>query len=174
MATPSKATRASIRTLLPLALLTGTSMLAMDLFLPAVPTLQASLRIGVSQAQATIAVFLAGLAASQLLWGEALNRLGPRRCAWLGVGLLALTSLGCALAPHIETLLAMRALQGVAAGAATVVATSVIRATLSDIDAVRALATIASIESIVPAAGPVLGTALLAWTDWRGTWCGPS
>src|SRR5262245_40815047 len=98
----------SIRRLMPLALLTGTSMLAMDLFLPAVPALQASLRISVSQAQATIASFLAGLAASQLLWGEALNRLGPRRCALLGVGLLALASLGCALAPDIELLLALR------------------------------------------------------------------
>ena len=158
----------SIRTLLPLALLTGTSMLAMDLFLPAVPTLQASLGIGVSQAQATIALFLAGLAASQLLWGEALNRLGPRRCAVAGVALLALASLGCALAPGIEALLAMRLLQGIAAGAATVVAASVIRATLSDVDSVRAMAAIASIEAIVPAAGPVLGTVLLAFTDWRG------
>lgn len=167
MTTPSVTARASVRTLLPLALLTGTSMLAMDLFLPAVPTLQTSLHIGVSQAQATIAVFLAGLAASQLWWGTALNRFGPRRCAWFGVALLALASLGCALAPHIEALLAMRLAQGVAAGAATVVAPSVIRATLSDVDAVRALATIASIEAIVPAAGPVLGTALLTWTDWR-------
>jgi DHA1 family bicyclomycin/chloramphenicol resistance-like MFS transporter len=159
----------SIRTLLPLALLTGTSMLAMDLFLPAVPTLQASLGIGVSQAQATIAVFFAGLAVSQLLWGEAMNRLGPRRCAMLGVALLALASFGCALAPGIDTLLTMRLLQGIAAGAATVVAASVIRATLSDVDSVRAMAAIASIESIVPAAGPVLGTVLLTWTDWRGT-----
>lgn len=159
----------SIRTLLPLALLTGTSMLAMDVYLPAVPTLQASLRTGVSQAQATIALFLAGLAASQLLWGAALNRLGPRRCAMLGVGGLALTSLGCALAHGIEVLLAMRLLQGVAAGAATVVTASVIRATLPDVDSVRAMAAIASIESLVPAAGPVIGTLLLTFTDWRGT-----
>jgi MFS family permease len=160
---------ASIRTLLPLALLTGTSMLAMDLFLPAVPTLQASLGIGVTRAQATIAIFLAGLAGSQLLWGEALTRLGPRRCVLLSVSLLALASLGCALAPGIELLLALRLLQGIAAGAATVVAPSVIRATLGDADAVRGIATIASIEAIVPAAGPVLGSVLLLWADWRGT-----
>jgi MFS transporter, DHA1 family, multidrug resistance protein len=161
--------RASLRTLLPLALLTGTSMLAMDLFLPVVPTLQAHLNIGVAPAQATIAVYLGGLAASQLLWGELLNRIGPRRCVWWSVSLLALASAGCALAPQIELLLAMRLLQGVAAGAATVVAASVIRATLGDADAVRGMATIASIEAIVPAAGPVLGTLLLMVTDWRAT-----
>jgi DHA1 family bicyclomycin/chloramphenicol resistance-like MFS transporter len=161
--------RSSVRTLMPLALLTGTSMLAMDLFLPAVPTLQAGLGIGVTPAQATIAVYLAGLAASQLLWGELLNRIGPRRCVWWSVSLLALASAGCALAPDIELLLAMRLLQGLAAGAATVVAASVIRATLADTDAVRGMAAIASIEAIVPAAAPVLGTLLLMVTDWRTT-----
>jgi DHA1 family bicyclomycin/chloramphenicol resistance-like MFS transporter len=160
---------ASVRTLLPLALLTGTSMLAMDVFLPAVPALQSDLAVGVTAAQATIAIYLAGLAASQLLWGELLNRIGPRRCVWWSVSLLALASAGCALAPGIELLLTMRLLQGVAAGAATVVAASVIRATLSDTDAVRGMAAIASIEAIVPAAGPVLGTVLLVWADWRAT-----
>jgi predicted MFS family arabinose efflux permease len=159
----------SVRTLLPLALLTGTSMLAMDLYLPAVPTLQSALGVGVTQAQATIALYLAGLAASQLLWGELLNRIGPRRCVWWSVILLALASVGCALAPNIGLLLALRLLQGVAAGAATVVAASVIRATLDDADAVRGMAAIASIEAIVPAAAPVLGTLLLLVTDWRVT-----
>ena len=70
--------RASVRTLLPLALLTGTSMLAMDLFLPAVPTLQAQLHTSVTQAQATVAIYLAGLAASQLLLMRLRRREGAR------------------------------------------------------------------------------------------------
>ena len=161
--------RASVRTLLPLAVVTGTSMLAMDLYLPAVPALQASLSTSVAAAQATVAVFLAGLAASQLLWGAALNRFGPRRCVQVSVVLLVLASIGCALAGDIAMLLAMRLLQGLAAGAATVVVPSVVRATLDDEDAVRGMATIAMIESSVPAAGPVLGTALLTVADWRAT-----
>jgi len=159
----------ALRTILPLSLVTCTSMLAMDLYLPAVPSLQGALGISVSLAQATVAVFLAGLAASQLFWGAALNRLGPRRCVLIGGGLLVLTSVGCALAPDIAWLLAMRFVQGAAAGAAAVVAPSVVRATLGDHDAVRGLAAISMIESAVPAAGPVLGAALLLATDWRGT-----
>ena len=63
----------------------------------------------------------------------------------------------------------MRAIQGIAAGAATVVAPSVVRATLADADAVRGLAAIAMIEAIIPAAGPALGAVVLAYFDWRVT-----
>lgn len=159
----------AIRTILPLAFVTGVSMAAMDLYLPAVPALQAGMGISVPLAQATVAVYLAGLAAAQLLWGELLNRLGPRRCLEVGLALLVLTSLGCAWAPSIEALLVLRLLQGVAAAAATVVAPSVVRATLGEADVVRGIAAISMIESIVPAAGPVLGALLLQVTDWRGT-----
>jgi MFS family permease len=148
-------THASARTTLPLAVVTCTSMLAMDLFLPAVPTLQRALAVDVERAQATVAIFLADLAASQLLWTEALNRWGPRRTVQVGASLLVVGSVGCALAPGIEALLAMRLVQGVAAGAATVVAPTVVRATLSSAEAVRGLAAIAMIESIAPAIGPV-------------------
>ena len=159
----------SISTILPLAFVTGVSMAAMDLYLPAVPALQAGMGISVPLAQATVAVYLAGLAGAQLLWGELLNRLGPRLCMEVGLVLLAVTSVGCALAPNIEVLLVLRLLQGVAAGAATIVAPSVVRATLAEADVVRGIAAISMVESIVPAAGPVIGALLLRVTDWRGT-----
>jgi predicted MFS family arabinose efflux permease len=144
-------------------------MLTMDLYLPAIPDLQQSLALSVEQGQATVAVFLVGLALSQLLWGAALHRFGPRNCVAAGLlGLLAAT-LGCALADGGSMLLAMRLVQGVAAGAATVVAPTVIRATLPEKDGVRGIAAIATVEAVVPAAGPVVGTALLAFTNWRGT-----
>jgi DHA1 family bicyclomycin/chloramphenicol resistance-like MFS transporter len=166
--TSGKPAEASIRRVLPLALVTCTGMLAMDLYLPAVPSLQEALAVGVELAQATVAVFLVGLAASQLLWAEALGRIGPRRSILVGITLLVAGSAGCALASGIETLLLMRLVQGLGAGAATVIAPTVVRATLTGADAVRGMAAIAMIESIVPAVGPVLGALLLPQIGWRG------
>jgi predicted MFS family arabinose efflux permease len=159
----------SVRTVLPMALVTCTSMLTMDLYLPAIPNLQQGLDLSVEQGQATVAVFLVGLALSQLLWGAALQRLGPRNCVAAGMLGLLVATLGCALADSAAVLLAMRLAQGVASGAATVVAPTVIRATLAERDGVRGIAAIAMVEAVVPAAGPVAGTALLLFTDWRGT-----
>jgi predicted MFS family arabinose efflux permease len=159
----------SIKTVLPLSLLTGASVLAMDFYLPAVPNLQASFGINVTLAQATITLFLAGLAASQLLWADLLTRIGPRKSVQIGIWLLVVTNVACALATTIDILLLMRLIQGIAAGAAMVVAPSVVRATLSDDNAVRGIAMISMVEAIIPAAGPVLGAALLSHASWRGT-----
>jgi DHA1 family bicyclomycin/chloramphenicol resistance-like MFS transporter len=142
-------------------------MLAMDLYLPAVPALQRGLALTVPEGQATVAVFLAGLAGSQLIWGEALHRYGPRACVKAGLVLLIAASLGCAFAMGIHSLLFFRLVQGIAAGAATVVAPTVIRATLPDKDGVKGIAAVSMIEAIIPAAGPALGTALLLLVDWR-------
>lgn len=78
------------------------------------------------------------------------------------------TVLQLALITDIELLLAIRLLQGVAAGAATVVAPPLVRATLPDEDAVKGLATISMVEAMVPAGGPLLGALLLPLVDWRG------
>jgi MFS transporter, DHA1 family, multidrug resistance protein len=159
----------SIRTVLPMALVTCTSMLTMDLYLPAIPNLQQGLGLSVEEGQATVAVFLAGLGLSQLLWGSILPRFGPRNCVAAGMIGLLVASVGCALADGGAMLLAMRLVQGIASGAATVVAPTVIRATLPEKDGVRGIAAIAMVEAVVPAAGPVAGAALLVFTDWRGT-----
>jgi predicted MFS family arabinose efflux permease len=161
--------RAAIRTVLPLATITCTGMLAMDLYLPAVPAMQVALGLTVPEGQATVAIFLAGLAASQLFWGEALHRWGPRRCTAVGLALLVLGSLGCAVASDHALLLVMRLLQGVGAGASTVVVPAVIKGTLDEHDSHRGIAAVSMIEAIVPAAGPVLGTLLLLVVDWRWT-----
>lgn len=166
---PTALPSASIRTVLPLALVTCTGMLAMDMYLPAVPALQQSLQLSIPQGQATIAVFLAGLAASQLLWGEALHRWGAKACTRVGLALLVLASLGCALASDYAWLLAMRVLQGIGAGASTVVVPTVIKSTLGERDSHRGIAAVSMIEAIVPAAGPVLGTLLLLVVGWRWT-----
>src|SRR5690349_12994412 len=136
---------------MPLALVTGTSMLAMDLYLPAVPALQKSFGVDVSLAQASIALFLAGHAASQLLWAEAFNRLGPKRVVLMGVATVFATAVAAALAPTIGFLLVVRLIQGVAAGAALVVAPSVVRATLPGADAVKGIAAISLVEALIPA-----------------------
>jgi predicted MFS family arabinose efflux permease len=159
----------SFRTILPLAMLTAIGLLATDLYLPAVPSLPARLGGSIESAQATLAVFSAALALSQLIWGAAADHFGGRRTLVFAVLLQIGAGIVCALAPSMTTLVVARVVQGFGVGAAMVVVPALIRQRFADSDAVRALAGLAIIESVVPGLAPVVGAGLLLVTDWRTT-----
>lgn len=157
------------RLAVPLASLTALGLLASDLYLPAIPVMAAELGASIPSAQATMALFMAALALSQLAWGWAADRFGDRRTIMAGTVLLGGGSLACALAPDIGAMLAGRLLQGLGAGAATVAVPALIRRRFDEADAVKALAMVAMAESTIPAIGPVAGAAIVLYADWRTT-----
>lgn len=157
------------RLAIPLASLTALGLLASDLYLPAIPAMRTELGASITSAQATMALFMAALALSQLAWGWAADRFGDRRTIVAGTVLLGGGSLLCAVAPGIEAMLAGRLVQGLGAGAATVAVPALIRRRFDAADAVKALAVVAMVESTIPALGPVAGTAIVLQTGWRST-----
>ncbi len=157
------------RLAIPLASLTALGLLASDLYLPAIPVMAAELGASIPSAQATMALFMAALALSQLAWGWAADHFGDRRTIVAGTALLGGGSLVCAMAPGIDWMLAGRLLQGLGAGAATVAVPALIRRRFNEADAVKALAMVAMAESTIPALGPVAGAAIVLYADWRTT-----
>jgi MFS family permease len=160
---------ASLTEILPLASLTAVGLLATDLYLPAVSSLPAVLHGTIAQSQATLAVFLICLAASQLLWGMAVDRYGPRRVLKAAIVLQLGGGMACALAPSMVTLIVARAFQGLGVGAAGVVVPSLVRQRFGEQETVRALSWLGIAESLIPALGPVAGAALLTVTNWRAS-----
>ena len=157
------------RLAIPLASLTALGLLASDLYLPAIPVMAAELGASILSAQATMALFMAALALSQLAWGWAADHFGDRRTIMAGTVLLGGGSLVCAMAAGIDWMLAGRLLQGLGAGAATVAVPALIRRRFNEADAVKALAMVAIAESTIPAVGPVAGAAIVLYADWRTT-----
>ncbi|HEX8612815.1 MAG TPA: MFS transporter [Telluria sp.] len=155
------------RLAMPLAALTAVGMLASDLYLPALPVMQARLHATMTAGQGTMAIFMLALAFSQFGWGWLADRHGDLRAIVAGTILLAAGSVLCGLAPDMASLLAGRLLQGLGAGAATVAVPALIRRRFSEADSAGAMALVATIESTVPAIGPVLGAAIALHLDWR-------
>jgi MFS family permease len=153
--------------IIPLAALTAIGMLAIDLYLPALPYLAQELNATLPTIQSTLSIYTIALALSQLAWGAVADRLGMRTTLLAGIALEIAASIGCALATDITLLIAFRAVQGIGAGAATVVVPVLLRRRCSDTDAVRALSWVSMAESVIPAAAPVLGTLILLRADWR-------
>ena len=152
-------------------LLLGTTLglAGTDLVLPAVPALPDVLDGSAAMAQLVLAAFVAGGCVGLILFGELGARMDQRSLLISSLIAYALVSFGCALAPSLLSLVALRFLHGLAGSAASVFAPGMIRAMFSEAKAVRAIGLMGSVESLVPALAPVAGVWLLAVSGWNGS-----
>ncbi|WP_347315758.1 MFS transporter, partial [Ralstonia pseudosolanacearum] len=98
-----------------LSLLMAFASISTDLYLPAMPAMQATLGASAGALEWTISGYLVGFSLGQLLWGPIGDRIGRRLPIALGLLLFIGGSAGCALAASAPALIAWRAVQ--AAGA---------------------------------------------------------
>lgn len=115
------------RIVLVLAAAIGVGPLSIDMYLPGLPALAAAFGAGAGSVQLTLASFFVGLALGQIVYGPASDRFGRKRPLYAGLGLYIVASLGCALAPSIGSLIALRFLQALGACAGMVISRAVVR-----------------------------------------------
>jgi len=96
------------------------------------------------------------------------DRYGAKRLYQLGLGLFTAMSLGCALAPSVGVLIALRMLQGLGAAAMLPASLALLRHAFRDpLERARAVSFWASIVSLGFAAGPALGGVFTSAFGWR-------
>ena len=166
-AAPAEA-RADLKLYFVLGSLTLLGPLTLDMYLPAFPSLSRDLHAPESAIQLTITGCLIGLAAGQLIAGPLSDTLGRRRPLLIGLLAYALTSAACALAPSAAILVGARILEGLAGGAALVIATASVRDRFSGREAARFFSLLVLMTGLGPILGPVLGGQMLRFTTWRG------
>ncbi|GAP38255.1 multidrug resistance transporter, Bcr/CflA family [Piscinibacter sakaiensis] len=110
-----------------LVLLLGIQPITTDLYLPALPMLQRELGAGMPATQLTLSALIIAFGLAQLVAGPLADRHGRRPVLLVGLAAYALASLGAALSPSIEALVAWRVLQGVAMAASVTGARSILR-----------------------------------------------
>lgn len=152
------------------ALLAGLVMLgpfSVDTYLPAFPQIQASLHASELQVQQTLPAFLFSFAFMMLWHGALSDTFGRRKVILAGLLVFLFATLGCALAPNIETLWACRVLQGLSSGAGAVLGNAIIRDWYEDATAARLLALVSMIFAIGPGIAPIIGGWIVKLLDWR-------
>lgn len=157
----------SARWIATLAAMTAVTALSIDMSLPAQPTLAATFDVSSPTAQLTLSVFLIGFACAQLITGYLSDAFGRRRVMLGGLALFTVSGVACAMSPTIELLIGFRALQGVGAAAAPVVARAMVRDTQPAAQAARLLSTMLAALAVAPMIAPVIGGVLLDVIGWR-------
>ncbi|MDQ7247632.1 multidrug effflux MFS transporter [Dongia sedimenti] len=150
-----------------LAVLSLIAPLAIDMYLPALPFIAQSLAATDAQAQLTLPTYFAGFAIGQAFYGPISDRFGRKPPLYFGMALYIAASLGCALAPDIDTLIALRFLQAAGGCAGTVVARAMVRDLFTGADAIRVFSRVLLVFGIGPILAPMVGSGVLIWFGWR-------
>jgi len=169
---PAVAAPGMLRMLLVLGSLSALGPASMDGYLPGLPGISDDFGVSASLVQVTIAVFLVGLGAGQLVAGPLSDAFGRRRPMLAAIVLYATVTLCCAAAPTIEVLIVGRFLQGATAAAGIVISRAVVRDLYAGREGARFLSRLVLIYGIAPLLAPLLGGVVLAFTDWRGVFVG--
>jgi len=143
--------------------------LAIDTYLPSMPAIGAEFGVGPVAVQQTLSVFLFCFALMMLFYGTLSDSFGRRPVILGALSLYTLASIGAAFAPSFGWLLAFRALQGMSAGAGSVIGQAIVQDRFSGAQAQKMMSHIMMVFGLAPAIAPVLGGWLHVTFGWRAT-----
>ncbi len=132
----------------------------------ALPRIGEDLGGGLTSLQWTLNAYTLTLSGLLLLGGSLGDRMGRRRIFVLGVLWFTAASVGCAVAPGTELLIAMRALQGVGAALLTPGSLAILQASFRKQDRSTAVGAWSGLGGVATAFGPILGGVLVGVAPW--------
>ena len=161
-------TTSFLRNAIILGLLSAIGPFAIDMYLPALPSIGKDLAAENSVVQLSLLFFFIPFAVFQLLYGPLSDMWGRKAPLYLGIGLFAVASIGAATASNIETLIAFRFLQGIGGAAGMVVPRAIVRDMHTGVQAARLMSLLMLVFSISPILAPLTGSAVIVFYGWRG------
>jgi DHA1 family bicyclomycin/chloramphenicol resistance-like MFS transporter len=170
--TPGPAAAAPIRfnrlgLIVLLGALTAFGPLGIDMYLPAFPQIAAALGAPIGAVQLTLPVFLAGMAAGQILYGPLSDRFGRRPPLIAGCVAFGAASVACALAGSAAALILSRFLMGLGGAVGLVVARAVVRDLYDESESARVYSLMMLVMGLAPVLAPAFGGLLLLRFAWE-------
>ena len=149
-----------------LVLLTATSLLSVNMFIPSLANIAAEFEVSYALASVSVSGFLAVTAVLQLVLGPLADRFGRRPVLLICFSLYALSSVCAAMAGSIWVFLAARVIQsGVIAGSA--LSSAVISDTTERSKVASLMAYVSMAIAVAPMLAPMVGGVLDEFFGWR-------
>ena len=156
-----------LRIAIVLGLISAIGPFAIDMYLPALPTIGAELQASAMAVQMSLVVVFLSFAVGPLVVGPLADIHGRKPVMYGGLALFSAASVGAALAPGVEWLIFFRLLQGLGASTGMVVPRAVVRDMHTGAEAARLMSLLMLVFSISPILAPLTGSFIIAAFGWR-------
>ncbi|MGQ9425924.1 Bcr/CflA family multidrug efflux MFS transporter [Gilvimarinus sp. F26214L] len=150
-----------------LGALIGLSPLAIDMYLPSMPSIARELSASPEAVQWTVSIYLIFFALPQLFFGPLSDAMGRRFAIFCGLAFFLGGSILSAVAPNIEVLLVARALQGTGSAAISVTVPALVKDRFSGAEYTRTVGFIMMVMSVAPLVAPIVGGLIFSLGGWR-------
>ena len=138
-----------------------------DIYLPALPDLSTSFKAAPTVIQLSLTACFLGLALGQVVIGPLSDSLGRRLPLAISLIIFSITSLCCAFAPNIESLIVLRFFQGFAGAGGVVLCRSMACDMFMGNELTKFMALLMTVNSLAPILGPLLGSAIVSAFSWH-------
>jgi DHA1 family bicyclomycin/chloramphenicol resistance-like MFS transporter len=150
-----------------LGALTAMGPLAIDMYLPAFPTIAREFATAAAGVQVSLAVYFVGIAVGQAFYGPLSDRFGRKPMLYFGLSLFVLASVACALAPSVTVLIVSRFFQALGGCAPLIIPRAVVRDYFDERGSARMLSVLMLVMGLAPILAPLIGGQLLVNLGWR-------
>jgi DHA1 family bicyclomycin/chloramphenicol resistance-like MFS transporter len=150
-----------------LGALTAVGPLAIDMYLPGLPTIGREFGVDAAATQVSVASYFAGVAVGQAFYGPLSDAVGRKPALYFGLVVFILSSIGCAWADSVNTLVVFRFLQALGGCAPIVIPRAIVRDHFDQVGSIRMLSMLMLVMGLAPILAPLIGGQLLVNFGWR-------
>jgi DHA1 family bicyclomycin/chloramphenicol resistance-like MFS transporter len=150
-----------------LVLVSPLEQVAFDIYTPALPRIAEHFAASNTLVQNTVTAYVVGMALVVLPAGLIADAIGRKRVLLAGLGLMTLTSIGCALAVNLPMMIGLRFLQGLGAGTCLLIAATVAADCFRDAKLVSVLGLLGAAWGSAPVVAPAIGGFISQFGSWR-------
>lgn len=151
-----------------IAIIGAFSSLVNDMYLPTIPAMMRQFHTTPSMTQMGLSMAMLGMGIGSVLWGSLSDHFGRKPILIISLLIFAVSTGVALLSPDITFFVAVRLVQGLGAGGAMVLSTSIPADVFAGRQLGKLMGIVGAINGIAPAAGPLLGGFLADRVGWRG------
>jgi DHA1 family bicyclomycin/chloramphenicol resistance-like MFS transporter len=138
-----------------------------DMYLPGFLAIGKGLKTDIAHVGLSLTSYFIGVSIGQIVYGPLLDRYGRKKPLMLGFLVYTVASLGCALSPTINVLVAMRFFAGFGACVGIVGSRAVVRDLFSGTEMARMLSLLMMVFGIAPIVAPTIGSFIVSAFSWQ-------